>query len=140
MVMPPTRAASTTRPPQPPIIQTTALVFCGAAALTCGTYAGAGGGTGGGAAPPGWGPGPGWGPEPGCEVLPAAAGVPQVPQNGPWTWAPHFVQNAILTPRVGSKVRKLPALGKLSGKHPPAATAGPSKRAKEFIELRRILY
>src|SRR5438094_5760230 len=99
MAIPPTSAASTTRPPQPPIIQTTALVFCGAAALTGGTGADADGGTGGGAPLPGCGRAPGCRTGPGCGVAPGggallvAAGVPQLPQNGPWTWAPHFVQN-----------------------------------------------
>src|SRR5437879_1155101 len=98
MPKPPTSAASTTRPPHPPRIQTTALVFCGAAALTGGTGAYTDGDTGGGAAPTGCGPAPDWGGAPGCGALLLAAGEPQVPQNGPCTWAPHFVQNAISTP------------------------------------------
>src|SRR5882672_7778778 len=105
MAIPPTSAARTTSPPQPPRIQTTALVFCGAEALTGATGPGMGGVKGGGAGPPGGGPALG------CGAPPAGAGVPQLPQNGPCTWAPHFVQNAISPPE-GSKVRKPTTVGK----------------------------
>src|SRR5262249_46741733 len=133
---PATSAARTTSAPQPPRIQTTALVFCGAEALTGGTGADAGG-VAGGAAPPACGPVPGLD---GALAEPAVA--PQLPQNGPCTWAPQLVQNAISPPgslryenrnRLASNVTL--CAGTCAGSHPRTP-----KKPKEFIVLRRILY
>ena len=79
-------AASTINAPQPPTIQTSALVFWTVTGPAGGAASGAGDGDAGAGA---LGIGPG--------VLPVA-GAPQLPQKGPCTWAPHLVQNAINHP------------------------------------------
>jgi hypothetical protein len=94
MAMLPTIAPSTSNPKHPPRIQTKGLVFVAVAGPTAGGGApgpaaaigGDAGVTGGGAGAPG-----GWAALPG-------AGAPQLPQNGPCTWAPHVVQNGISPP------------------------------------------
>src|SRR5215470_7206729 len=121
MARPPTIAPSTSKPKQPPRIQTMGLVFAavagptggGGATIPAGIAGGPAGFTGGG---PGAAPG-------GCAALPGA-GAPQLPQNGPCTCAPHFVQNAISPPE-RSKVRKLAEVGKPVGSgNPPDRETG----------------